>query len=711
MMSKLLAGIKKHKEQVLFISGGWAVFSVILILDHARDKQNYSNIAVKTGLFAISGLLLGVFAYNFLRFILIKISVPGVSQHQINKSIVLFHLPLYILTLYVFRIETGSLGSLNRLLPYIVTALLFLFGLNMLRYISRAYLYLFCLTASAVLITGLPLLWVVPARGLSAVYYPSADFSAEPMLEVRESRISHERISDAQEMYPQKNFGIIWEGYIRIDRSGDYIFSTRSDDGSFVYINEGIVVDNGGYHAPRRRSGRVFLEKGFHSIRVSYFQGDGDYEMNLLWQPPGGMEREIPPLLLYPGKPGLPAIAFILRNTGILWILSWLIFLSLILVKDILKNRSNLKKLAGNYAVNTALMLSSVLFMLIIMEGGIRLIIYLKENRRESLQAMLERSEQTEFTGGERIYSLGGMVKASTHDGMVYELKPDLSGYFAGVPFFTNSRGWRDYEYSLKKADDSIRIAGLGDSCLFGWGIRFEDTTLKILERELNSIPGPKRYEVMNFGVPGYNTAMEADLFINRALEYSPDIALLHFFDNDYDAPLFMKKPRKHATLRKLYIIDFIYSRYRNLMGYYDEDAVTYGDADENQEIMEEYRYMYGAEGFKNAIIKLAETAKEKNITLIVYSAKAYPGLDTNFIYYPLEEEHLELITNLSREHGFYFFNTYPYYIKYMEENPGMLYPRDFRLESDNTHFNSAANEIDALALLDFFASNPELLD
>ncbi len=701
---------KLNKKAAFFVSGAWAVMFIIIIVNNAHDKSNYSNIALKIFAFGIAGFILGMAVFFFLKFLLIRISAPGISEKQNIRRIAILHSPLYLLLLYFMRLETSMTGSINRFLPYITGALGFLFLFNILRYVRKKYIYIACLGTVIMIIAGLPLLWIFPPRGLNAEYYGSVDFSSEPLTKAREKRISLERISSNPGSFPQKNFGIIWEGWIRIDKRGDYIFSTRSDDGSFVYINEALVVNNGGFHAPRRHSGRLYMEKGFHKIRIVYFQGDGDYEMKLFWKPPEGIERGIPQLHLYTDKPGVAVITALSFITLQLWLLSWLILLGLIICKNILEHRHNIKRLIRDYAVNTALILSAVLFILIVLEGCIRIFLYLGENRQGNLQTLLEQSGEAEFNGNERIYSLKGMVKASPHKGMVYELKPDLKGYFAGVPFFTNSRGWRDFEYSLKKGESCVRIAGLGDSCMFGWGINFNDTTMKILEKELNSRSGPETYEVMNFGVPGYNTAMETDLFINKALAYSPDIVLLHFFDNDYDTPLFMKKQRSSAALRKLYIFDFIYSRYKMLMGYYDEDTLAYSGSEENPEIMEEYRYMSGARGFANAIEKLAEITKKNGITLIVYSAKAYPGLDKSFIYYPLEEAQLELITSLSRKHGFCFVNTYPYYIRYMEDNPGMLYPMDFRLESDKIHFNTVANRIDAQALLDFFLARPELL-
>ena len=159
------------------------------------------------------------------------------------------------------------------------------------------------------------------------------------------------------------------------------------------------------------------------------------------------------------------------------------------------------------------------------------------------------------------------MVQASRDDGIVYELKSNLRGQFQGQPLITNSRGLRDFEYSIQKPENTVRIVGIGDSLLFGWGVKMTDTSLKVLERKLNeelSTSGIK-YEVLNFAVPGYNTAIETEVFIQKCLRYSPDAVILRFFVNDYDLPLFMKLPQNYASLRKFYLFEFLYSRYKIL--------------------------------------------------------------------------------------------------------------------------------------------------
>ena len=68
-------------------------------------------------------------------------------------------------------------------------------------------------------------------------------------------------------------FAIDYKGKFWIEEPGRYDFALRSDDGSRLYIDEKLVINNDGTHAPVTEYGKVDLAGGSHSIRVSYFQG------------------------------------------------------------------------------------------------------------------------------------------------------------------------------------------------------------------------------------------------------------------------------------------------------------------------------------------------------------------------------------------------------------------------------------------------------
>ena len=70
-------------------------------------------------------------------------------------------------------------------------------------------------------------------------------------------------------------FGIVLEGYVDLTTTDTYTFFTRSDDGSKLYINGDLVVDNDGNHGAFWEYGTTILEKGKHHIRIEYFEASG----------------------------------------------------------------------------------------------------------------------------------------------------------------------------------------------------------------------------------------------------------------------------------------------------------------------------------------------------------------------------------------------------------------------------------------------------
>lgn len=95
-----------------------------------------------------------------------------------------------------------------------------------------------------------------------------------------------------------------------------------------------------------------------------------------------------------------------------------------------------------------------------------------------------------------------------------------------------NSQGLRDYEYELKKPENSIRIAAVGDSITFGDGINLEDTYVKQLEKILNNHCN-KKVEILNFGASGASIINELELIQRKVLLYKPDIIMLQIDVND----------------------------------------------------------------------------------------------------------------------------------------------------------------------------------
>jgi len=120
---------------------------------------------------------------------------------------------------------------------------------------------------------------------------------------------------------------------------------------------------------------------------------------------------------------------------------------------------------------------------------------------------------------------------------IVYEFIP--KAYV--IDGFVNNQGFKDSDFILEKPGNLIRIAMLGDSITQGifvpLGETFSDELEKLLNLRARETQSPLRYEVMNFGVGGYNLQAEVQILKEKVLTYKPDIVVLNSFFND-DEPI-----------------------------------------------------------------------------------------------------------------------------------------------------------------------------
>ncbi len=74
-------------------------------------------------------------------------------------------------------------------------------------------------------------------------------------------------------------YGFEFSGLIKINADGVYRFFTSSDDGSRLYVDDNLVVDNDGPHGLTEKNGLVALSKGLHKLKVTYFEATGSNDL------------------------------------------------------------------------------------------------------------------------------------------------------------------------------------------------------------------------------------------------------------------------------------------------------------------------------------------------------------------------------------------------------------------------------------------------
>jgi len=136
--------------------------------------------------------------------------------------------------------------------------------------------------------------------GISWKYYePEGKISLES---IQSSPVIKEGItSDISEKVKQREekYALQFNGYIKINNDDIYTFSTLSDDGSKLFIDDEEIVNNDGEHGAVEAFGKAALKRGFHKIKVIYFDSGGGNELKVYWSFANKEKEAIPHSVLF----------------------------------------------------------------------------------------------------------------------------------------------------------------------------------------------------------------------------------------------------------------------------------------------------------------------------------------------------------------------------------------------------------------------------
>lgn len=198
--------------------------------------------------------------------------------------------------------------------------------------------------------------------------------------------------------------------------------------------------------------------------------------------------------------------------------------------------------------IKSGLVAFGLLLGILVLAFGVEILDRIQEHRGKGsdfgslneLRAEMVSSDQQPANGGS--VSLRAIIYPHPDDHIIYDLRPNISVTFQKVPVRTNSCGMRGAETTISKPPGVYRIALLGDSFTFGWGVDEDKIFARVLENTLNrTAKNGIRFEVLNFGVPGYSTFQEVSKFIESGADFNPDAVLVYFISNDFGYPFFVR--------------------------------------------------------------------------------------------------------------------------------------------------------------------------
>lgn len=136
-------------------------------------------------------------------------------------------------------------------------------------------------------------------QGVRYAYYEGPFKSTSEMLQCSPVEEGTKAGFDITSAPAEDHFGYVFDSMVEIPERGVYQFYLISDDGARLFIDGHEVVDNDGGHSWRRRDGRVALEKGFHRIRLPYFENYMGQQLEVGMLSRSMRESPIPETMLY----------------------------------------------------------------------------------------------------------------------------------------------------------------------------------------------------------------------------------------------------------------------------------------------------------------------------------------------------------------------------------------------------------------------------
>jgi hypothetical protein len=101
---------------------------------------------------------------------------------------------------------------------------------------------------------------------------------------------------------PLHNFILQLKSYIQIDKEGEYTFYITSNDGSKLFFNNQLFIDNDGEHGAKEMSNKIFLKQGRYPIGVEYFNGGGGKVLSVSYSSAEIPYQPIPEYILFKSK-------------------------------------------------------------------------------------------------------------------------------------------------------------------------------------------------------------------------------------------------------------------------------------------------------------------------------------------------------------------------------------------------------------------------
>jgi len=157
------------------------------------------------------------------------------------------------------------------------------------------------------------------STGLNATIFDEPNFTGATVTR-RDATVNFDwNINAPANGIGEDGFSIRWTGWIVPEYTETYTFYTYADDGTRLWINDTLVIDDWSNHAAREVSGTITLQAGVsYSIRLEYYDNIQAALVSLSWSSPSVPKAIIPERNLFTADPGNSVISDTAPNNGVI---------------------------------------------------------------------------------------------------------------------------------------------------------------------------------------------------------------------------------------------------------------------------------------------------------------------------------------------------------------------------------------------------------
>ncbi len=279
-------------------------------------------------------------------------------------------------------------------------------------------------------------------------------------------------------------------------------------------------------------------------------------------------------------------------------------------------------------------------------------------------------------------FSLQHIIRWHDNPKIIFELIPSLEGEFRGHRLTINDKGFRSAPVvSRNKSDKHLRIVGIGDSVMFGWGVADgEDYIARLGGRMAEALPWTT-VDWINSAVPGYNTVNEVETLKEKLLAYEPDLVIVGYVNNDLFVPGFIRKSRPYFSLRQSFLAQWVRNTIDGLhlpdneLRRPPDDFRHRSFVGEEELIPQAYREVIGIDAFRRAITELDALASSRGFAYLVVGHYGFSG-EAGAVLEALDIPRLDaypLVKRWLEEHGESEYSGSPLTVSEKDSHPSAL--------------------------------------